>query len=88
MIVKCPIVAADAYILVNLEPAVNVKPTKTTAAVQRFKEIQGAIVPEVLGPYDIVVELEADTQEDITARLRDHIRPVEGVTNTLTRRWF
>ncbi len=74
--------ASNAYILVNVEP------TKTTAVVQRFKEIQGAIVQEVLGPYDIVVELEADTQEDITALLRNRIRPVDGVTNTVTCMWF
>ncbi len=74
--------ASNAYILVNVEP------TKTTAVVQRFKEISGAIVQEVLGPYDIVVELEADTQEDITALLRNRIRPVDGVTNTVTCMWF
>ena len=78
MIVKCPIFAANAYILVNL------KPTKTTAVVQRFKQIQGPSCREFLGPYDIVAELEADTPEDITARLRNRIRPVYGVTNTVT----
>ncbi|MFQ6029548.1 MAG: chaperone NapD [Dehalococcoidia bacterium] len=74
--------AANAYILVNVEP------TKTTAVVQRLREVPGAIVQEVLGPYDIVVELEADTQEDITALLRHRIRPVDGVTNTVTCIWF
>ncbi len=53
--------AATAYILVNTEPA------RTQEVVEQLRAIPGAFVREVLGPYDVVVELEADTQEDITA---------------------
>jgi DNA-binding Lrp family transcriptional regulator len=74
--------AANAYILVNVEPA------KTQVVVQQLRKIPGTVVREVLGPYDMVVELEADTQEDITSVLRNRIRAINGVTNTVTCIWF
>jgi len=43
-----------------------------------------AVVHEALGAYDFVVDLEADTQEGITAILRHKMRPLKGVTNTVT----
>ena len=43
-----------------------------------------AVVHEALGAYDFVVDLEADTQEGITAILRRKMRPLKGVTNTVT----
>ncbi len=70
--------SVNAYILLNLEPS------KTQAVIDRLKELPGAVVQEVLGPYDAVIELEADTQEDITAVLRHRIRSIDGVTNTVT----
>ncbi len=74
--------AAHAYILVNIEPA------KTQAAVERLRDIPGAIVQEVLGPYDAIVELESDSPEDITGILRHKIRTIDGVTNTVTCTWL
>ncbi len=74
--------AATAYILVNTEPA------RTQEVVEQLRAIPGAFVREVLGPYDVVVELEADTQEDITAALRNQIRPINGITDTVTCLWF
>ena len=70
--------AANAFILVNVEPA------STGSVVERLKSISGAVVHEVMGPYDFVVDIEADTQEDITSILRNQIRPLLGVTNTVT----
>ncbi len=74
--------SVHAYILLNLEPA------KTQAAIDRLKNLPGTAVQEVLGPYDAVMEIEADTQEDITGMLRNRIRPVDGVTNTVTCMWL
>ena len=74
--------ASNAYILVNVEPA------RTQAVVQQLRSIPGTVVREVLGPYDVVVELEADTQEDITSILRNRIRAVKGISNTVTCIWF
>ena len=70
--------AANAYILVNTDP------TNTAEVMKKLEAITGAVVHEVLGPYDYVVDLEADTQEDITVILRHKIRPIKGVTNTVT----
>ena len=74
--------SVHAYILLNLEPA------KTQAAIERLNSLPGTVVQEVLGPYDAVIEIEADTQEDITAMLRNRIRPIDGVTNTVTCLWL
>ncbi len=71
-----------AFILLNPEPS------KTQSAIQRLRNLPGATVQEVLGPYDAVMEIEADTQEDVTAMLRHRIRPVDGVTNTVTCLWL
>lgn len=68
----------NAYILINVEPA------KTQPIIERLQTIPRAVVHEVLGPYDIVVDLEEDTPEDITAILRIKIRPIQGITNTVT----
>ncbi len=65
--------AANAYILINVEPA------STRTVSERLREISGAVVNEVFGPYDFVVDLEADTPEDITAVLRTKIRPISAV---------
>ncbi|MBI4236445.1 MAG: Lrp/AsnC ligand binding domain-containing protein [Chloroflexi bacterium] len=70
--------AASAYILVTVDPA------QTQRVVERLRAIPGALVKEVLGPYDVVVELEADSAERITWTLREKIRPVPGVTSTVT----
>ena len=74
--------SVHAYILLNLEPA------KTQTAIDRLRNLPGAVVQEVLGPYDAVMEIEADTQEDITGLLRNRIRPVDGVSNTVTCMWL
>ena len=74
--------SVHAYILLNLEPA------KTQSAIERLGNLPGTAVQEVLGPYDAVMEIEADTQEDITAMLRNRIRPIDGVTNTVTCLWL
>lgn len=74
--------SVHAYVLLNLEPA------KTQSAIERLKSLPGSVVQEVLGPYDAVMEIEADTQEDITGLLRNRIRPVDGVSNTVTCIWL
>ena len=52
--------AANAYVMLNVDPV------RTTEVVDRMMAVAGAVVHEVLGPYDIVVEPEADTNEDLT----------------------
>ncbi len=74
--------AANAYILMNVEPA------KTQTVLERLRRIPDAFVREVLGPYDIIMQLEADTDEDLTSILRNKVRPISGITNTVTCLWF
>ena len=74
--------AANAYVLLSVDPP------RTQAIVERLRTIPRAIVHEVLGPYDVVVELEEDTREDLTAVVRSKIRPVPGITSTITCLWL
>ena len=74
--------AANAYVLVNVEPA------RTEAVVRRLRSIPGAVVQEVLGPYDVVVELSSDTTVDITSVVRSKIRSIPGVSSTVTCIWI
>ena len=69
---------AKAFIMVNTEP------TETNRIGERLRTIRGAVVYEVFGPFDFIVDLEADTPEDLAATLRNNIRTVRGVTTTLT----
>lgn len=73
---------ANAYILITVDP------TQTQAVVQRLRAIPGTQVREVLGPYDIVLELEEESTEYITSTLRQKIRPVPGVLSTVTCTWI
>ena len=73
---------ANAYVLITVDPA------KTKGVRNRLQGISSAIVREVLGPYDFVLELEADTEEDLTGILRNEIRPISGITSTVTCLWF
>ena len=68
----------------NADTLVNADPTSTTKVVQTSEAITGAVVHEAPGPYDLVVDLEADTQEDITAIFRHKVRLIKGGTNTVT----
>jgi hypothetical protein len=72
---------ANAYVLINVEPA------KTQSVIEQLRVVRGAVVREVLGPYDVVVDVEADTAEDLTAILRNRIRHVNGITHTVTCTW-
>ena len=69
---------------VNTFIMVYVEPTSTKVVHERLKAILGASVFEMLGPYDFIIDLEAETPEDITGILRNKIRPIKGVTNTVT----
>ena len=74
--------ASHAYVLINVEP------TATAAVVERLQAIPGALLREVLGPYDIVLELEADGPEYLTHLLREKVRPVPGILATVTCTWM
>jgi len=54
--------SANAYVLVNVDPA------RTEEDVRRLRSISGASVQEVLGPYDVVVELTSATTVDLASQ--------------------
>ena len=74
--------SAHAYIMVTVEPS------QTRQVLQELRAIPGAGVHEVLGPYDIVVELETETQERIASILREKVRSLPGVLSTVTCTWM
>jgi len=47
--------SAKAFVMVKVEPA------DTRKVVEQLKKPSGAVVYEVLGSYDIVLDIEADT---------------------------
>jgi hypothetical protein len=74
--------SANAYVFIN------VGPERIPEVVERLHAIPGGIVREVVGPYDVVVELEADTQEDLTGILRHNISLIQGITNAVSCTWY
>ena len=74
--------SVNAYILINVERE------RIQEVVERLCAIPGGIVREVFGPYDVVVELETGTPEDLTGIVRHSINPIQGITNTVTCMWY
>ena len=72
---------ANAYVLLNVEPQ------KTSQVLERLQAIPRGIVQEVLGPFDMVVELSEDTTVDITSAVRK-IRSIPGITDSITCLWI
>ncbi|MSQ25850.1 MAG: Lrp/AsnC family transcriptional regulator [Dehalococcoidia bacterium] len=73
--------SANAYVLLNIEPV------RTQEVIKRLLAIKGALVREVIGPYDVILELEGGTVEDITSVVRQKIRTIAGITGTVTCMW-
>ena len=69
---------AKAFIMITAEPS------ETQRIGERLRNIRGAVVYEVLGPFDFIVDMEADTPEDLTSTLRNNVRSISGVSATLT----
>ena len=66
-----------AYVLIVTNPG------STRAVLEALTSIPNVqSVHEVMGPYDIVVELVTDTLTDIPPILSDRIRTVEGIQST------
>jgi DNA-binding Lrp family transcriptional regulator len=71
-----------AFVLINVEPA------RTREVLERLRAIPGALVREVLGSYDIVLEVETEAPEYLTHIVREKVRPVPGVLTTTTLTWI
>ena len=73
--------SANAYVLLNIDPV------RTQEVIKRLHSVKGALVREVIGPYDVILELEGGTVEDITSTVRHKIRTIAGVAGTVTCMW-
>ncbi len=69
---------AKAFIMITAEPS------ETQRIGERLRNMRGAVVYEVLGPFDFIVDMEADSPEDLTSTLRNNVRSISGVSATLT----
>ncbi|MQF69732.1 Lrp/AsnC family transcriptional regulator [SAR202 cluster bacterium AD-804-J14_MRT_500m] len=68
-----------AYVLINVDTAY------TSQVMERINGLAGiGEVHEVLGPFDVVAEVETSGMQDLIVVLRDEIRVIPGVKNTVT----
>jgi DNA-binding Lrp family transcriptional regulator len=66
-----------AYVLVVTDPG------KTRRVIQALREVPSIMeLHEVMGPYDIVVEIEVENLQDIPPILGGKIRVIEGIEST------
>lgn len=66
-----------AYVLVVTNPG------ETRNVVAAAKNIAGVVeLHEVMGPYDIVIEIEVESLADVPPILSDQIRAVAGIEST------
>ncbi len=66
-----------AYVLVVANPGA------TKAVYTSLRGVKGVVeCHEVMGPYDIVVEIEVENLSDVPAILGEKIRTIEGVEST------
>ena len=66
-----------AYVLIIAQPG------KTREVISRIRQVKGVQEShEVMGPYDIIAEIEADSLTEIPPILGDQIRTIDGVEST------
>ena len=66
-----------AYVLVVANPGATKSVYATLQGVAGVVECH-----EVMGPYDIVVEIQVENLSDVPSILSDHIRTISGVEST------
>ncbi len=66
-----------AYVLVVTNPGATKSVVSALKAVPGVKELH-----EVMGPYDIVIEIEAASLSEVPPILSDRIRTISGVEST------
>ncbi|HXG42977.1 MAG TPA: Lrp/AsnC ligand binding domain-containing protein [Dehalococcoidia bacterium] len=66
-----------AYVLIVADPA------RTRTVADLIRQIPGVVeCHQVMGPYDIVAELEVENLTDIPPILGERIRKIEGIHST------
>lgn len=69
--------AVKAYVLVVTDPGATKRVFDALAAVQGVVEIH-----EVMGPYDIVLEISVPSLVDVPPILSSQIRSIQGIQST------
>jgi DNA-binding Lrp family transcriptional regulator len=69
--------AVKAYVLVVTDPGATKKVYDSLAAVKGVVEIH-----EVMGPYDIVIEISVPSLVDVPPILSTQIRAIQGIQST------
>ena len=66
-----------AYVLVVTQPGDTKSVVNALRAIPGVKELH-----EVMGPYDIVIEIEVESLSDVPPILSDKIRTIPGIEST------
>lgn len=71
--------SVQAYILIQTEVGKAAQVAKETAAIAGVRSAE-----DVTGPYDVIVQAESATVDDLGKLVVAKIQAVEGITRTLT----
>jgi DNA-binding Lrp family transcriptional regulator len=66
-----------AYVLIVTSPGATRRVAHAVKAMDDVREVH-----EVMGPYDIVAEIETETLQEIPTLLAERIRTIEGIQST------
>jgi DNA-binding Lrp family transcriptional regulator len=73
------IVGVRAFVLVETEVG------KAAEVAEEIRAIQGVVAAEeVTGPYDVIVQAEAQTVHELGKMVVGNVQRIEGITKTLT----
>ena len=68
-----------AYVLIQTEVG------KAASVASKVGEIAGVVLAEdVTGPYDVIVQAEADSVDELGQMVVSRVQMIEGITRTLT----
>ncbi len=68
-----------AYVLIQTEVG------RATRVAEAARSIKGVVSADsVTGPYDVIIDTEADTLDDLGKLVVSQIQAVEGITRTFT----
>jgi DNA-binding Lrp family transcriptional regulator len=70
-------IVVKAFVLIVTDPGATRRVATALKAIELVTDVH-----EVMGPYDIVVELEAPQLPDIPPILFEHIRTIDGIQST------
>ncbi|HLC27889.1 MAG TPA: Lrp/AsnC family transcriptional regulator [Dehalococcoidia bacterium] len=69
--------AVKAYVLIVTDPGKTRRVNEEIAKIKHIIESH-----EVMGPYDIVVEIQVESLQDIPTILGERIRTIDGIQST------